>query len=626
MIVHDAAQCFDHRNCALIDRPVLLRGQGKAATIGTATLVAVTIGHGRRESRKSKVGYGQAAAEDGLLERGDIAIADGCAVKLRDRILPKQIILDRHFRAEIAFLRTHVAMRQLVPCLGKGLGKGVEIVQELLTNLAIFRIDLERDIAGHHHKVVHLTLDMRVRRLGRVRIDRRPLKRAGRAALLFPFELEQIFQIAVVPLRRIGRPAAFDAVGHRILGIALAARIVPAQAHRLHRGNFRACANLVRRGHAVALAEGVAAGDQCHGLLIVHRHAREGDANVAGGRHGIAIAIRAFGIDVDQRLMGGGEGVFQVIIRVAIFAAPALVARDHAGIILVVRLGRLGIPDFRAPIGGVVGFPRIEATAAEAIGRQTHDLERDIARQRDQIGPGQRAAIFLLDRLQQAAGFVRIAIIPPAADRGEALHRRARAAAPIGNAIGARRVPGHADHLRTIIAIVGRPPGHGRIQEGLDVVLQLGEIDLVECLGIIEVGPHRIGGQTVLVQQLDPQTIWIPVFKRWRRAERAADTVSAKRAFAFHHKGFCIGLVVGFVEGGHLVHRAGPSVLLGRAVQLGSGVFRMLGSRLHRTVRCRRIFWRDEAVEQGCHLGANKLCDHRAKRSNEASGSHSSSQ
>ena len=88
VIVHEAAQCFDHRNCALIDRPVLLRGQGKAATIGTATLVAVTIGHGRRESRKSKVGYGQAAAEDGLFERGDIAIADGRAVQLRDRILP----------------------------------------------------------------------------------------------------------------------------------------------------------------------------------------------------------------------------------------------------------------------------------------------------------------------------------------------------------------------------------------------------------------------------------------------------------------------------------------------------------------------------------------------------------
>ena len=91
------------------------------------------------------------------------------AVERRDRVLPEQIVLERHFRAEVAVLRPHVAVGQLVPRLGEGLGEGVEVVEEFLADLAVVRVDLQRDVRGHHHQRVHLPGDVRVRGLGRVR-------------------------------------------------------------------------------------------------------------------------------------------------------------------------------------------------------------------------------------------------------------------------------------------------------------------------------------------------------------------------------------------------------------------------------------------------------------------------
>ena len=46
---------------------------------------------------------------------------------------------------------------------------------------------------------------------------------------------------------------------------------------------------------AVALAEGVSAGDERDGLLVVHRHARERLADVPAGGDRIRLAVRALG-------------------------------------------------------------------------------------------------------------------------------------------------------------------------------------------------------------------------------------------------------------------------------------------------------------------------------------------
>ena len=85
-------------------------------------------------------------------------------------------------------------------------------------------------------------------------------------------------------------------------------------------GAFRLGADMGRIAGAVGVAEGVPAGDQGHGLLIVHGHAAEGFANVAGSLEGIRIAVGALGIDVNQPHLHRAEGIVELAI-----AAIALV-------------------------------------------------------------------------------------------------------------------------------------------------------------------------------------------------------------------------------------------------------------------------------------------------------------
>ena len=60
-----------------------------------------------------------------------------------------------------------------------------------------------------------------------------------------------------------------------------------------------------RVGGAVGLAEGVAAGDQRHGLLVIHGHAAERLADVPGRGERIRFAVGAFRIHVDQAHLHG---------------------------------------------------------------------------------------------------------------------------------------------------------------------------------------------------------------------------------------------------------------------------------------------------------------------------------
>ena len=82
---------------------------------------------------------------------------------------------------------------------------------------------------------------------------------------------------------------------------------------------------------AVGLAEGVAAGDQRDGLLVVHRHAAEGLADVAGRRDRIGVAVRAFRVDVDQAHLHGGERILEVA---AVDVAIRVVVGDDAAVLL----------------------------------------------------------------------------------------------------------------------------------------------------------------------------------------------------------------------------------------------------------------------------------------------------
>src|SRR3546814_4873563 len=59
----------------------------------------------------------------------------------------------------------------------------------------------------------------------------------------------------------------------------------------------------------------------------------------------------------------------------------------------------------------------------------------------------------------QAARLVEIGIVRPAVERRETLRSGGSAAAPVAGAIGARRMPGHADEEGAVMTVIRRPPG-----------------------------------------------------------------------------------------------------------------------------------------------------------------------
>ena len=133
----------------------------------------------------------------------------------------------------------------------------------------------------------------------------------------------------------------------------------------------------------MGLAEAVSAGDERNRLLVVHGHALEGLANVDGGGERIRLAVRPFRIHIDETHLHGGERILELpVARVALVAKPGLLL---------------------APVDGFVRLPHIGAPAAEAERLEAHRLERDIAGEDHQVGPGDFLAVFLLDR-PQAAG------------------------------------------------------------------------------------------------------------------------------------------------------------------------------------------------------------------------------
>ena len=244
----------------------------------------------------------------------------------------------------------------------------------------------------------------------------------------------------------------------------------------------------------MGLAERVTAGDQRHGLLVVHRHAAERLADVARRRHRIGVAVRAFRVDVDQAHLHRAERVGQLTV-----AAVALVLEPHA----------LG-----TPVHVVLRRPDVGATAAEAERLEAHRLERPVAREDQQVGPRDLLAVLLLDRPEQAAGLVEADVVGPTVQRGEALGTGAAATASVGDAVRARRVPRHADEEPAVMAVVGGPPvlrvGHQRVDVGRQGV----EVEAVELRGVVEVLTQRVGTGMVLAEDPQVEAVGPPVLVR----------------------------------------------------------------------------------------------------------------
>ncbi len=108
------------------------------------------------------------------------------------------------------------------------------------------------------------------------------------------------------------------------------------------------------RAGAVTLAEGVTAGDQCDGLFVVHRHAREGFTHVTARRDWVGLTVRPFRVHVDEAHLHSGQRVLQVPV---------------SGIALVAKPGVLA-----APVDILFRFPDVLAPTTETEGLESHRL------------------------------------------------------------------------------------------------------------------------------------------------------------------------------------------------------------------------------------------------------------
>ena len=211
------------------------------------------------------------------------ALADQLVVDGGHGVLPQLRLRDP--RTEVARDRSHVAVQQLVPRPGERVGELVGVLVEALRDRRVDRIHPQREVRRQHHRRVPLRriVGIRHRALG-LGIRRRPLLRAGGARRQLPLVLEQVVEVPVVPLRRVVGPGALEAAGDRVGALAAAEAVLPAQALLLDRAALGLRPDVLGTGGAVALAERVAADDERDRLLVVHRHAGEGLADVPGRR------------------------------------------------------------------------------------------------------------------------------------------------------------------------------------------------------------------------------------------------------------------------------------------------------------------------------------------------------
>ena len=249
----------------------------------------------------------------------------------------------------------------------------------------------------------------------------------------------------------------------------------------------------------------MAAGDQGHGLLIVHGHPPERLADVAGRRQRVRTAVGPLGVHVDETHLDGGQRVGELAV---------------AAVALVCEPGVLG-----APVD-VLGLPGVLAPAAKAERLKAHRLQRAVAGEDHEVGPGDLAAVRALDRPQQAARLVEVGVVRPAVQRGEPLRARARATAPVAHAVRAGAMPGHADEQRAVVAVVGRPPLLRVRHQGKEVAPHGREVEGGKLGGVVEVRPQRVGRRRVAVQHRQVELVGPPLPDLHLRGH-AADRVRA---------------------------------------------------------------------------------------------------
>src|SRR5271169_1445920 len=257
-------------------------------------------------------------------------------------------------------------------------------------------------------------------------ILRRPLIGAGRTLREFPFVAEQVGEEVVAPLRRRRGPNYFQAAADGVSTETFAKFILPSQALIFNVGTFWFVAYILSgNGSTVGFAEGVTAGNERNGLLVIHRHAGECLPDIPCRGNRVRLSIRPFRIHIDQTHLHSSERILKITV-----AAVALVRQPLA---------------FRSPENVLFGLPDVLAPAAKTEGLESHRVQGDVAGENHQVSPGDFPAVLLFDRPQQPARLVEVHVIRPAIERREALLTGSGPAAAVADAVRPRAMPRHTN-------------------------------------------------------------------------------------------------------------------------------------------------------------------------------------
>src|SRR5215471_17592000 len=278
---------------------------------------------------------------------------------------------------------------------------------EATRDLFVSRVEAQGEVCGQHGWRMTLGWIVRVRHFARAcAIPRCPLVSAGRTLGELPFVAEQIFKEVVTPFGwRLG-PNDFEAAADGVATLAGAEFALPAEPLLLNHGCFWLRANECGLAGAVGFAKGVPAGNQRDRFFVVHGHAAECFANIPSRGDRIRLAVWPFRIHVDQTHLHGSEWILKITLAAVAFVGEPL--------------------PFRAPEDVLFDFPYVGAPAAKSKCLEAHGLKSDVARENHEVSPGDLAAVFLLDRPEQAACLVEVHIVRPAIERSEALLARPR--------------------------------------------------------------------------------------------------------------------------------------------------------------------------------------------------------
>src|SRR5659263_550954 len=108
----------------------------------------------------------------------------------------------------------------------------------------------------------------------------------------------------------------------------------------------------------------------------------------------------------------------------------------------------------------------------------------------------------------------------------QALPPTSRTATAVGDAVGGRAVPRHADEERAVVAEVGGPPVLRLGHDLPDVAFDGGQVEAREGLGVVEVRVQGVTLGGVRVQDAHVQLVGPPVAVR-RASESVDDGTSA---------------------------------------------------------------------------------------------------